>query len=76
MGGFEWSCLERFNFLSRHPGGELAILTFAGKDATAEFDMIHQPDVVEKSTAEFDSIHPSDVVEKCKPSMCGKAENS
>ena len=64
------------NFLSRHPGGELAILTFAGKDATAEFDMIHQPDVVEKSTAEFDTIHPSDVVEKCKPSMCGKGKNS
>ena len=35
-------------FLSQHPGGELAILTFAGKDATAEFDMIHPPDVVEK----------------------------
>merc|ERR1712039_330545 len=36
------------NFLSQHPGGELAILTFAGKDATAEFDMIHPPDVVSK----------------------------
>jgi len=36
------------NFLSSHPGGELAILTFAGKDATAEFDMIHPPDVVHK----------------------------
>merc|ERR1711963_499858 len=36
------------NFLSQHPGGELAILTFAGKDATAEFDMIHPPDVIEK----------------------------
>jgi len=36
------------NFLSQHPGGELAILTFAGKDATAEFDMIHPPDVVGK----------------------------
>ena len=35
-------------FLSQHPGDELAILTFAGKDATAEFDMIHPPDVVEK----------------------------
>ena len=36
--------------LSRHTGGELATstLTFAGKDATAEFDMIHPPDVVEK----------------------------
>lgn len=36
------------NFLSQHPGGELAILTFAGKDATSEFDMIHPPGVVEK----------------------------
>jgi len=36
------------NFLSEHPGGELAILTFAGKDATEEFDMIHPPDVVGK----------------------------
>ena len=29
-----------------HPGGELAILTFAGKDATEEFNMIHPPDVI------------------------------
>merc|ERR1719210_1861016 len=36
------------NFLPTHPGGELAILTFAGKDASAEFDMIHPPDVVQK----------------------------
>merc|ERR1712127_29026 len=36
------------NFLSEHPGGELAILTFAGKDATEEFNMIHPPDVIGK----------------------------
>merc|ERR1719282_1355350 len=36
------------NFLSAHPGGELAILTFAGKDATEEFNMIHPPDVIPK----------------------------
>merc|ERR1712217_652497 len=35
-------------FLSEHGGGELAILTFAGKDATEEFDMIHPPDVIPK----------------------------
>jgi cytochrome b involved in lipid metabolism len=35
-------------FLSEHPGGELAILTFAGKDATEEFDMIHPPGVIAK----------------------------
>merc|ERR1719313_2424503 len=40
--------LDVTKFLPDHPGGELAILTFAGKDATAEFDMIHPPDVVDK----------------------------
>merc|ERR1719261_333630 len=40
--------LDVTKFLGDHPGGELAILTFAGKDATEEFDMIHPPDVVEK----------------------------
>jgi len=36
------------SFLKDHPGGELAILTFAGKDATEEFNMIHPPDVIGK----------------------------
>merc|ERR1711972_758891 len=36
------------NFMGQHPGGELAILTFAGKDATEEFNMIHPPDVIGK----------------------------
>merc|ERR1719156_54354 len=35
-------------FLKEHPGGELAIMTFAGKDATEEFNMIHPPDVIGK----------------------------
>merc|ERR1719401_603266 len=36
------------SFLPNHPGGELAILTFAGRDATEEFNMIHPPDVIPK----------------------------
>merc|ERR1711865_1120575 len=40
------------NFLKDHPGGELAILTFAGKDATEEFNMIHPPDVIGKYAPE------------------------
>merc|ERR1719440_713763 len=36
------------SFLKDHPGGELAIVTFAGKDASEEFNMIHPPDVVGK----------------------------
>merc|ERR1711953_1000890 len=35
-------------FLPEHPGGELAIMTFAGKDATEEFNMLHPPDVIDK----------------------------
>ena len=36
------------NFLKDHPGGELAILTFAGKDASEEFNMLHAPNVLTK----------------------------
>eukprot|EP00438_Fugacium_kawagutii_P036719 Skav213892 [mRNA] locus=scaffold245:222229:224495:- [translate_table: standard] len=35
----EGQVLDVTSFLSEHPGGELAILTFAGKDATEEFNM-------------------------------------
>jgi len=44
----EGQVLNVTSFLSQHPGGELAILTFAGKDATEEFNMIHPPDVIGK----------------------------
>lgn len=40
--------LDVTKFLPEHPGGELAILTFAGRDASAEFNMIHPANVVEK----------------------------
>jgi len=36
------------SFLKNHPGGKQAILLYAGKDATAEFNMLHKPDVVQK----------------------------
>ena len=35
-------------FLEDHPGGKMALMTFAGKDATEEFNMVHAPDVIEK----------------------------
>merc|ERR1719478_1777993 len=40
--------LNLTNFLADHPGGDLAIMTFAGKDASEEFNMIHPPDVIAK----------------------------
>ncbi|KAF4677399.1 hypothetical protein FOZ63_025921 [Perkinsus olseni] len=35
-------------FLPDHPGGKKAILLFAGKDATEEFDMLHERRVIKK----------------------------
>ena len=35
-------------FMVDHPGGKDAIMLFAGKDATEEFDMLHQPSVLKK----------------------------
>eukprot|EP01087_Luapelamoeba_hula_P009054 TRINITY_DN230_c0_g1_i1.p1 TRINITY_DN230_c0_g1~~TRINITY_DN230_c0_g1_i1.p1 ORF type:complete len:640 (+),score=130.61 TRINITY_DN230_c0_g1_i1:145-2064(+) len=40
--------LDVTKFLPDHPGGKKPILLYAGKDATAEFNMLHKPDVVEK----------------------------
>ncbi|KAI8373211.1 FAD binding domain-containing protein [Radiomyces spectabilis] len=44
--------LDVTDFLSEHPGGKKAILLFAGRDATEEFNMLHKPDVVEKYAPE------------------------
>jgi len=40
--------LDVTKFLSEHPGGKKAIMIYAGRDATEEFNMLHKPDVVEK----------------------------
>ena len=34
------------SFLPDHPGGKNAVLLFAGKDATEEFDMLHDRKVI------------------------------
>ncbi|KAI8065259.1 FAD binding domain-containing protein [Gongronella butleri] len=36
------------DFLAEHPGGKKAVMLFAGKDASEEFNMLHKPDVVKK----------------------------
>lgn len=40
-------------FMADHPGGKDAIMLFAGKDATEEFDMLHQPSVLKKFGGEI-----------------------
>lgn len=39
-------------FMDDHPGGKMAIMTFAGRDATEEFNMVHEEGVVQKYAAE------------------------
>jgi len=34
-------------------GGKKAILMYAGKDATAEFEMLHKPDIIDKYGKSF-----------------------
>lgn len=36
----------QFQFLPDHPGGEKAIILYAGRDATEEFNMLHDPKVI------------------------------
>ncbi|KAF7795504.1 hypothetical protein EIP86_006666 [Pleurotus ostreatoroseus] len=38
--------LDVTDFLSDHPGGAKAILLYAGRDATEEFNMLHDPKVI------------------------------
>jgi flavocytochrome c len=45
--------LDATSFLGDHPGGKGAIMLYAGKDATAEFNMLHKADVVEKYAPEI-----------------------
>merc|ERR1712130_402628 len=45
--------LNATSFLSDHPGGEMAITSFAGRDASEEFNMLHEPTVVEKYAPEI-----------------------
>ena len=40
--------IDATNFLHEHPGGKKAIVMFAGRDATEEFNMLHNANVIEK----------------------------
>jgi len=41
-------------FLPDHPGGKKAIMLFAGKDASTEFDMLHKPEIITKYASEYE----------------------
>ncbi|KAK7057457.1 fumarate reductase [Favolaschia claudopus] len=44
--------LDVTSFLPEHPGGEKAILLYAGRDATEEFNMLHDPKVIPRYAPE------------------------
>ncbi|KAG9090267.1 hypothetical protein FS749_000692 [Ceratobasidium sp. UAMH 11750] len=44
--------LDVTNFLPDHPGGEKAILLYAGRDATEEFNMLHDAKVIPRYAPE------------------------
>lgn len=44
--------LDVTTFLPDHPGGKMAIMAFAGRDATEEFNMVHDEGVIEKYAPE------------------------
>lgn len=44
--------LDVTEFMDDHPGGRMAIMTFAGRDATEEFNMLHDSNVVSKYAPE------------------------
>ncbi|TFK74546.1 fumarate reductase [Pluteus cervinus] len=52
--------LDVTKFLPDHPGGEKAILLYAGRDATEEFNMLHDPKVIQRYAADS-------VIGKVKP---------
>jgi len=45
--------LDATPFLNDHPGGAKAILLYAGRDATEEFNMLHKPDVIARYAPEI-----------------------
>eukprot|EP00939_MAST-03C_sp_MAST-3C-sp1_P003243 g3243.t1 len=41
------------DFLPDHPGGKNAILLYAGKDGTKEFNMLHKPSILDRYAKQY-----------------------
>jgi len=67
-------------FLPKHPGGSKVILQLAGTDATAEYDPIHPPGILQENLDASDklgTINPASLPEQDKttPVALGKAKD-
>jgi cytochrome b involved in lipid metabolism len=49
--------LDVTEFMEDHPGGSKAIMMFAGRDATEEFDMLHERKVASLYAIEVAAAH-------------------
>lgn len=45
--------VDATTFLGDHPGGKMAIMAFAGRDATEEFNMVHEEGVLQKFASDL-----------------------
>jgi len=45
--------LDVTTFLDDHPGGKMAVMTFAGKDSTEMFNMVHEDGTLEKYASDL-----------------------
>eukprot|EP00439_Symbiodinium_sp_Y106_P040398 s4546_g4.t4 len=81
---WDWACrhvrvLDVTAFLSEHPGGKKSIMMFAGKDATEEFDMLHDRKVIKKyGLDEAKLLHSVPIlgsfrIYECRRSLFGKS---
>lgn len=69
------------NFLEQHPGGANLILKLAGKDASDEYELFHNPDLVREtlgSDASMGTIDVSTILPKVdkKPDPKSEAKKS
>ena len=51
-----------------HPGGKKSIMMFAGKDATEEFDMLHDRKVIKKYGIDEGTVELKGTIKKWKGS--------
>ena len=61
--------VDQLGWLSgEHPGGKKSIMMFAGKDATEEFDMLHDRKVIKKYGIDEGTVELKGTIKKWKGS--------
>ncbi|OAL31197.1 hypothetical protein AYO22_01230 [Fonsecaea multimorphosa] len=66
------------DFLDAHPGGAQVLLKSAGQDATAEYESVHSPDLVQQTlpSTSFRGFVDSDSIRKTQSTSKGRREQN